>query len=71
MQIETVYVAALEECVQSLVEAQSPSDIFKTLLSGSQSSAPRGAIFLIRQGIIKGWGSIGYDENGRRKRRSR
>ncbi len=63
MQVETVYVAALEECVQSLVESQSPSDIFKTLLTGSQSAAPRGAIFLVRQGVVKGWGSIGYDEN--------
>ncbi len=63
MQLETSYVTTLEECVQSLVESQSPSDIFKILLKGSQCAAPRGAIFLVRQGIIKGWGSIGYDEN--------
>ena len=63
MQLETAYVSALEDCVRSLVESQSPSDIFKILLKGSQSAAPRGAIFLVRQGIIKGWGSIGYDEN--------
>jgi hypothetical protein len=63
MQLETSYVSALDECVQLLVESQSPSDIFKTLLKASQCAAPRGAIFLVRQGIIKGWGSIGYDEN--------
>jgi len=69
MQLETSYVSALEECVQSLVESQSPSDIFKILLKGSQSAAPRGAIFLVRQGIIKGWGSIGYDESVARAQR--
>ena len=63
MQIESSYVSTLEGCVQSLVESQSPSDIFKILLKGSQCAAPRGAIFLVRQGIIKGWGSIGYDES--------
>ena len=70
MQLETSYVSALEECVQSLVESQSPSDIFKVLLKGSQSAAPRGAIFLVRQGVIKGWGSIGYDENVARAQRA-
>jgi hypothetical protein len=70
MQLETSYVSALEDCVQSLVESQSPSDIFKILLRGSQSAAPRGAIFLVRQGVIKGWGSIGYDENVARAQRA-
>jgi hypothetical protein len=63
MQLETSYVSAIDECVQLLVESQSPSDIFKVLLKASQCAAPRGAIFLVRQGVIKGWGSIGYDEN--------
>ncbi|NIM00796.1 MAG: hypothetical protein GTN89_07765 [Acidobacteria bacterium] len=70
MQVEDAYVSTLEESVQSLVESQSPSDIFKILLTGSQSAAPRGTIFLIRQGMIKGWGSIGYDENVARAQRA-
>jgi hypothetical protein len=70
MQLEASYVTALEQCVQSLVESRSPSDIFKILLKGSQSAAPRGAVFLVRQGAIKGWGSIGYDENVARTQRS-
>ena len=69
MQLEASYVTALEQCVQSLVESRSPSDIFKILLKGSQSAAPRGAVFLVRQGAIKGWGSIGYDENVARSQR--
>ena len=62
MQVEASYVSAMEKCVQSLVESQSPSEIFKILLKGSQSAAPRAAMFLVRQRAIKGWGSIGYDE---------
>ena len=52
---------SLEQHVVALVGASSPSEIFKILLKGSQEAAPRGAIFLVRQGSIKGWGSIGYD----------
>jgi hypothetical protein len=70
MQLESTYVSELEESVQSLVESQSPSDIFKILLKGSQCAAPRGAIFLVRQGMIKGWGSIGYDEDVARAQRA-
>jgi len=70
MQLEASYVTALEQCVQSLVQSRSPSDIFKTLLRGSQSAAPRGAVFLVRQGVFKGWGSIGYDENVARTQRA-
>lgn len=70
MQLEASYVTALEQCVQSLVQSRSPSDIFKILLKGSQSAAPRGAVFLVRQGAIKGWGSIGYDENVARTQRA-
>lgn len=70
MQKEASYVTALERCVQSLVQSRSPSDIFKILLKGSQSAAPRGAIFLVRQGSIKGWGSIGYDESVARTQRA-
>ena len=52
MQLETPYVSTLEECVQSLVESQSPSDIFKILLKGSQCAAPRGALFLDRKSVV-------------------
>lgn len=62
MQVEASYVSAMEKCVQSLVESQSPSEIFQILLKGSQCAAPRAAMFLVRQRAIKGWGSIGYDE---------
>ena len=52
MQLEASYVTALEQCVQSLVQSRSPSDIFKILLRGSQSAAPRGAVFLVRYSVV-------------------
>jgi hypothetical protein len=50
----------LDRLVRSLVEAATPTDVFKVLLEGSRQAVPRAAIFLIRQGRIKGWGSVGY-----------
>lgn len=50
----------LDRLVRSLVESASPTDVFKVLLEGSRQAVPRAAIFLIRQGRIKGWGSVGY-----------
>jgi hypothetical protein len=50
----------LDRLIRSLAECGTPTDVFKVLLEGSRHAAPRGAIFLIRQGKIKGWGSVGY-----------
>jgi len=50
----------LDRLVRSLVDSETPTDVFKVLLEGSRNAVPRAAIFLIRQGRIKGWGSVGY-----------
>jgi hypothetical protein len=50
----------LDRLVRSLVDSATPTDVFKVLLEGSRQAVPRAAIFLIRQGRIKGWGSVGY-----------
>lgn len=50
----------LDRLVRSLVVSGTPTDVFKILLEGSRQSAPRAGLFLIRQGRIKGWGSVGY-----------
>jgi hypothetical protein len=50
----------LDRLVRSLVAAETPTDVFKILLEGSRHAAPRASLFLIRQGRIKGWGSVGY-----------
>jgi len=51
----------LEACVGALAEAARPAELFRRLLDGSKLYAPRAAVFLVRQGQIKGWGSTGYD----------
>jgi hypothetical protein len=51
----------LETCVQSLADATRPAELFRRLLEGARLCAPRAAVFLVRQGEIKGWGCSGYD----------
>ena len=51
---------SLTDQVRSFSLAGSPSEVFKLLLEGARLGAPRAAVFLLRQGQIKGWGSVGY-----------
>jgi len=60
----------LDRLVRSLVDSQTPTDLFKVLLEGSRQAVPRAAIFLIRQGRIKGWGSVGYGPEPSKLQRS-
>ncbi len=50
----------LERQVAALAAAGAPSEVFRLLLEGSRLGAPRTAIFLLRDGRWKGWGSVGY-----------
>lgn len=62
-------VNALHDKVSQIASATSPSDVFKALLDGSRLAAPRAALFLVRQGRIKGLGGRGYDpDTGQRLR---
>ena len=70
MSSATGVVDDLDQQVEALVGAQSPSEIFKVLLHGAVVAAPRAAVFLVRQGQIKGWGSLGYDEAVARTQRA-
>jgi hypothetical protein len=45
---------------RAVARADSPADVFKTLLEASRSAAPRAAVFLVRQGELHGWGSAGH-----------
>jgi len=51
----------LESQVRALAAAEKPSEVFRLLLESARLSGPRAAVFLLRQGRIKGWGSLGYD----------
>ena len=52
--------ALIEHQVARLASALNPPDVFQQLLDGSRLGAPRAPILLLRQGRLKGWGSVGY-----------
>lgn len=59
----------LDRLVRTLVDTGKPTEVFKVLLEGSRLAAPRAAVFLIRQGLIKGWGCVGYGAEAARRQR--
>jgi hypothetical protein len=60
MNPDSLSLEGLDREVQNLIAADTPTDVFKALLAGARVAAPRAAVFLVRQGQIKGWGSVGY-----------
>ena len=62
MRAGTIDGAELNLRLQALVGTESPSDVFHSLLHASALAVSSAAVFLIRQGEIRGWGSEGYDE---------
>lgn len=52
----------LDRKAAELASFLSPAEIFRALLEGTASGAPRAAIYLLRDGRWKGWSSIGYPE---------
>ena len=46
--------------VAALASAATPSEVFKALLEASRNAGPRAAVYLVRQGRIRGWGAVGY-----------
>jgi len=52
----------LDQHVRGVASAAKASELFKRLLEGAQSVVPNAAVFLVRQGTIKGWGAVGYPE---------
>jgi hypothetical protein len=59
MMIETVALEGLDRHVRNLVDAESAPEVFRALLEGMALATPTAAIFLVRQGQIKGWNSFG------------
>jgi hypothetical protein len=54
---------------RAVARADSPADVFKTLLEASRSATPRAAVFLVRQGELHGWGSVGHTTDAARAQR--
>lgn len=50
----------LERSLADLAGAAAPAEVFRALLDGSRTAAPRAVLLLARGGSWKGWGSVGY-----------
>ena len=61
--IDIAGVAQLAERIRRITDAESLAHALKALLEASQSAVPRAALFLVRQGKVQGWGSVGYPTN--------
>jgi hypothetical protein len=59
----------LDRRVAALITAESPTAVFKILLEGAGLAAPRAAVYLLRQGGIKGWGTLGFGTDAAQRQR--
>jgi len=60
MNAENRTLLELDRYAREIARAVGPAEVFKVLLQASRALAPRVAVFLIRRGQVRGWGSIGY-----------
>jgi len=60
----------LAPTVSALAAAASASDVFRELLQGTRLLVPRAAVFLVRRGQLRGWGSVGYDREPAERQRA-
>lgn len=70
MELQASVMEGLERRVRDLAAARSPAEIFRLVLDGSRLAVPRSAMFLLKQGQIKGWGCVGYDPETARHQRA-
>ena len=45
----------LDHQIQAMSRTESPAELFKVLRDAGRLAAPRGSVFLVRQGKIRGW----------------
>ena len=57
---EEMCLEGINRQAEAIVTADSAPAVFKALLGAVAMIAPRGAVFLIHQEGLKGWGSVGY-----------
>ena len=70
MEVEASVMEGLERQVRDIGAARSPAETFRLVLDGSRLAVPRAAMFLLKQGQIKGWGCVGYDPETARLQRA-
>jgi len=50
----------LERQIHAMSRTESPVELFKVLRDACRLAAPRGSVFLVRQGKTQGWSAFGY-----------
>jgi hypothetical protein len=70
MDADVLSLEGLDRQIRELIAAETPTDVFRALLSGARLTAPRAAVFLVRQNQIKGWGSVGYGSEAAQRQRA-
>jgi len=50
----------LDRQVHAMSRTSSPAEVFKVLREAAKLAAPRGAVFTVRQGRLRGWSGFGY-----------
>src|SRR6185436_19278864 len=53
----------LEKRATTVAAAPGASEVFRRLLEAAESHAPRVALFLLRDGRLKGWGCLGHPQD--------
>ncbi len=61
---------ALEASLTAIASASAAPDVFRSLLEASRVVAPRAAVFLSREGVLKGWVGIGLGAAAARRLKS-
>jgi hypothetical protein len=59
----------LDRQVQVMSRTNSPAEVFKVLREAARLAAPRGAVFTVRQGRLRGWSAFGYGADALRAQR--
>ncbi|MCP3978944.1 MAG: hypothetical protein GY716_06375 [bacterium] len=70
MTTQTLDLANLDTHIAAVEAAGTPAEVFKAILQGARTLVPRAAVFLVRQGHAKGWGSVGYPQTAAQQLRS-
>ena len=61
MQEIQALIEAIESKAGQIADAEGPSELFHILLDGGALVSPRAGLYLHRKGVLKGWGTRGYN----------
>jgi len=66
----TLSLEELHRAVSVVAAAVTPSEVFRRLIETAMLAAPKVAVLLVRQGLVKGWGCAGYTAESSKRLRA-